>query len=235
MRAEQSRNAVAFALVRVKPCTAGYCRAMDEAGSTPAECRRLREGAQVSIHEMARKLHRDPSSLSRWERGLQIPRDVEHVIAAYRALEPMVRARNPAPQPIRKVFFRVSMPFVAFLVARWVLLALVVTFGIGLGAGEPFAPDAVRVFICFSGLLALSFVIVRILDVYEREPISLRGLLFIGSWALGVLYVTQRSARMFGSVDLHVEQGLALLAIEIGLIALAWRVDETASDLDSAR
>lgn len=40
---------------------------------TPAVCRSLREAAGVGLRELARELGVDPSTLSRWERGLARP------------------------------------------------------------------------------------------------------------------------------------------------------------------
>src|SRR3954468_10205698 len=58
----------------------------------PAEARgrgprSQRQKAGVSLEQMAKITHRDPSTLSRFERGLSAPRDLDAVVAAYQGLE----------------------------------------------------------------------------------------------------------------------------------------------------
>jgi transcriptional regulator with XRE-family HTH domain len=49
-------------------------------------CRAHRVQAGVSLKDMAERTHRDASSLSRFERGQSVPRDLEALVGAYRAL-----------------------------------------------------------------------------------------------------------------------------------------------------
>jgi Helix-turn-helix domain len=68
-----------------------------------AMCRAHRLQAGVSLKDMAERTHRDASSLSRFERGQSVPRDLEALVGAYRALGPEAisqRTRKPRRGPI---------------------------------------------------------------------------------------------------------------------------------------
>jgi transcriptional regulator with XRE-family HTH domain len=72
-----------------------------------AMCRAYRLQAGVSLRDMADRTHRDASSLSRFERGQSVPRDLESLVAAYRALDTPVIAqqdRKPRRGPIAILF-----------------------------------------------------------------------------------------------------------------------------------
>jgi transcriptional regulator with XRE-family HTH domain len=43
----------------------------------------MRIAAGVVLRDLATRLHRDPSALSRFERGMVLPRDVDSLVAAY--------------------------------------------------------------------------------------------------------------------------------------------------------
>jgi hypothetical protein len=68
-----------------------------------AMCRAHRLQAGVSLKDMAARTHRDASSLSRFERGQSVPRDLDALVAAYRTLGPETIAqqtRSPRRGPI---------------------------------------------------------------------------------------------------------------------------------------
>lgn len=175
---------------------------------------------------MARKLHRDPSSLSRFERGQQLPRDVEQVIAAYVELEPAPAGHTPT-HAVRTLVFRVQPQVALLLGMRWVVLALVVTIGVGAGANGTFAADSLRIFVVLSAMLAIALMGVRFRRLQRRTTSSVGGQLIVVSWTLATAFLAQSCARRIGEAELRVDTACwALLAVEIALIGLTWRVEE---------
>jgi transcriptional regulator with XRE-family HTH domain len=71
-------------------------------------CRTQRLQAGVSLAEMAARTHRDPSTLSRFERGLTLPKDLHALVSAYeelatrppRQLGDPPQTRNVRPVPL---------------------------------------------------------------------------------------------------------------------------------------
>lgn len=203
--------------------------AMEEAGLTPADCRGLREAAQVSIHELARQLHRDPSSLSRWERGQQVPRDVDAVRAAYRALKPVAphTLAQPHRTQQRTLTYHVEGRYLAALIGRWVLFGVIVSFAEAAGAPNVFAADALRVFIACSAVIALALMVGRFRRLQRVSTTSRGGQLIVLAWGLAVGFCAWATLEQLGHMRLRAPvAGWALLIIETSLLGLAWHVEE---------
>jgi hypothetical protein len=166
--------------------------------------------------------------LSRWERGQQTPRDLEQVLAAYRALEPMARTQVAESQRNRTLHYSVDQRVVAFLVGRWVLLALVVVLGVAYeGLDGSFVADSLRVFICASTAVAIGLMAYRYRRLVRHGATSTAGQLIVLSWALAVSFLAQSCGQRFGQAHVRAHTATwALLAVEVGLVGLTWRVEE---------
>lgn len=99
-----------------------------------AQCRAKREAAGVSLREMGKRTFRDPSVISRFERGMQTPHDLDGLLRAYDTLTPVdgttqrpfATVRKPRALSLEREpsWFRPALWLIVAL--RWVLVLGVV-------------------------------------------------------------------------------------------------------------
>lgn len=139
--------------------------------------------AGVSLSQMAKRLHRDASSLSRFERGLGTPRDLDAVLTAYGAL--------PRPRATVAQRSREPVAVLAWLFARWIALAAAEL--ILRGSDQVAADDAWRIF----GMVTLFGLVVYAYWWYVQGPPSpARTFALLREVVLALLYVIWWAVRI---------------------------------------
>jgi hypothetical protein len=192
-----------------------------------AYCRDTRERAGVSLHAMARRLHRDTSTLSRFERGQQRPRDLATVLAGYEALRSVEQTQRRT-QRTQQVSWSFSRPLAWLGVARWVVLAVVLTFDAGAGwppSAVRVTNDAVRDANELRALLIFTAFMIVVLTVADAvQDIGWPSRLRLASWALFAVAASSYVIGRVGTPHINLAVAIpALAAAEVGYWACVWR------------
>lgn len=174
-------------------------------------CRERRKQAGVSLGEMAKIVHRDPSSLSRFETGKTAPRGIEQLVRAYTELpgpRPEPREQTQGIPPVRKwplVFLGLSM--VGLL-----------TF-IAIGQGPLHDARAVRAWVILAVLAVTPPLVTKAWRAYKRNPIyAIHGVAY-----LLALYSTSARGLIHWDEPIHpVTLLIAMPAVMLAVLALAF-------------